>query len=201
MKNALRIVLQASPEEQSRLEALQSTFAEVCNALAPRVRDTRCWNRVTLHHLAYKDLRERFPRVGSQMICNAIYSVCRAARAVYQGPASPFKVNAAAGKALPLIRFSDRSPVFFDRHTLSLRGDELSLYTLDGRLRFRGAAGQLAEAGLPNRRLREVVMTRRADGMFQLDFLFAEGEAPAAGPTKGRADETIPDYVKLETET
>ena len=55
------MLLPATPEQAAHLQALQAAFAEVCNALAPQVRDTRCWNRVTLHHLAYKQLRERFP--------------------------------------------------------------------------------------------------------------------------------------------
>src|SRR5205085_1408721 len=113
---------QPSPEQAERLRQLQAAFAEVCNALAPTVRERRLWNRVTLHHLMYRPLRERFPAMGSQMVCNAIYAVCRAARIVYQHPASPFHVNRfPAAKLLPLLHFQAASPVFFDRHTLSLK--------------------------------------------------------------------------------
>jgi hypothetical protein len=42
--------------------------------------------------MAYKPLRERFPQLGSQMACNVIYSVSRAARHVYQHPSSPYNV-------------------------------------------------------------------------------------------------------------
>ncbi|MBI5275328.1 MAG: hypothetical protein HY854_02625 [Burkholderiales bacterium] len=200
MKNSLRLVLQVTPEQAARLEALQKAFAEVCNALAPIVRESRIWNRVTLHHMAYKSLREQFPAVGSQMICNAIYSVSRTARAVFQDAASPFNLQKLQGQPLPLLRFSDNSPVYFDRHTLSLRGDQLSLYTLDGRMRFRVSAGALSQAGFHERKLSEVVMSRRADGQYELAFRFAEGDETEAPPprVKLRTRRPIPEYVQLE---
>lgn len=77
MKKNLRISLQTSQEQKARLHELQQLFARACNALAPTVRDSRCWNRVVLHHMTYKALREQFPALGSQMACNAIYSVGR----------------------------------------------------------------------------------------------------------------------------
>lgn len=200
MKNSLRIVLRVSPEQAQRLVELQTAFAAVCNALAPRVSETRIWNRVTLHHMAYKQLREQFPAVGSQMICNAIYSVSKTARSVFQDPASPFNSQKNTGAPLPLLRFSDASPVYFDRHTLSLRADQLSLYTLDGRMRFRINQAPLAEAGFHDRKLQEVLLTRRADGQFELLFRFAteEGHPEPAPRAKMRRAGPIPDYVQLE---
>ena len=82
MSSTLRIALNAAPEQAARLEALQSMFAKACNSLAPLVQRTRCWNRVTLHHLAYRGLRDSFPTIGSQMACNVIYSVSRTCRIV-----------------------------------------------------------------------------------------------------------------------
>lgn len=201
MKNSLRIVLHVSPEQAERLAQLQKAFSAVCNALAPRVRETRIWNRVTLHHMAYKQLREQFPAVGSQMICNAIYSVSKTARSVFQQPDSPFNAQKLQGRELPLLRFADASPVYFDRHTLSLRGDQLSLYTLDGRMRFRVNTAALAEVGFHERKLQEVVLTRRTDGQFELHFRFApeEGEPQEPPPrVKMRRRGPIPDYVQLE---
>ena len=52
MNTALCIPLNGSPEQLASLRALQQAFAQVCNALAPLVQQSRCWNRVTLHHLA-----------------------------------------------------------------------------------------------------------------------------------------------------
>src|SRR5947209_7843010 len=109
----LRVRLQTTPEQRARLVALQAAFVEVCNALAPVVQQNRCWHRVTLHHLTYKSLRERFPSVGSQMVCNAIYSVCRTARLVFQHPDSPTSLARLNGNALPLLSFGQNSPVYF----------------------------------------------------------------------------------------
>ena len=59
MNTVLCVPLTPSVEQYARLVALQSAFAQACNALAPVVRETRVWNRVALHHLAYKPMRER----------------------------------------------------------------------------------------------------------------------------------------------
>ena len=90
MKFTVRIPLQTTPEQFQRLLALQRAFAGVCNAIVPTVARTRVWNRVALHHMTYRQLREQFPALGSQMVCNAIYAVSRMSRTVYQHPASPF---------------------------------------------------------------------------------------------------------------
>ncbi|MBP6760924.1 MAG: hypothetical protein KA131_04020, partial [Thauera sp.] len=117
MRTLLRIRLNTTPEQKDRLLALQAAFARVCNTLAPIVRESRCWNRVALHHMTYRQLREQFPEIGSQMVCNAIYSVCRASRLVYQHPKSPFNLTRLGERPLPLLRFADSCPVYFDRHT------------------------------------------------------------------------------------
>ena len=72
MNSYLRIPLETKPEQTARLLALQAAFAQACNALAPIVQQTRVWNRVSLHHLAYKMLCDKFPNMGSKMACNAI---------------------------------------------------------------------------------------------------------------------------------
>ncbi len=103
----LCIPLHAEPKAQQRLLDLQRGFARVCNALAPLVQQTRVWNRVALHHLAYRQLREQFPEMGSQMVCNAIYSVSRTGRLVFQHPQSPFSLARLGDKPLPLLRFTE----------------------------------------------------------------------------------------------
>ena len=115
MNFLLRVPLNASTEQQARLHALQAGFARVCNALAPTVQQTRVWNRVALHHLMYRTLRERFPEMGSQMVCNAIYAVSRTSRLLFQHADSPLNLTRLAGKPLPLVRFGDTNPVYFDR--------------------------------------------------------------------------------------
>ena len=176
MNSTLSVVLSTTPDQEARLQALQRAFAQVCNALAPQVQASRCWNRVALHHLAYRQLRERFPEVGSQMVCNAIYSVSRAARLVYQHPKSPFNVGRGGGvqPALPLLQFLPSAPVFFDRHTLSVKHNQLSMYTLDGRMRFELTLPTEQVALFERSRLREVVLSSRSNGQFELTFELAD---------------------------
>lgn len=200
MNSLLRIPLDTTPEQAQRLLALQQGFARVCNALAPLVRQTRVWNRVALHHLAYRQLREQFPEMGSQMVCNAIYSVSRTCRLVFQQPNSPLHLARLGEGPLPLLRFSDDCPVYFDRHTLSLKDGVLSLFTLDGRMRFQLSLKPADEALFHERKLREIVLTRGRDGGFALSFHLADAPPGQAGGTSGQEAE-IPEYVMLEEPT
>ena len=195
----LRIMLDASPEQASRLVALQAAFGQVCNALAPMVQRSRVWNRVALHHMAYKTLREQFPAMGSQMVCDAIYSVSRHSRAAFQHPQSPFNLTKLGERPLPLLRFSDVCPVYFDRHTLSLKDGQLSMYTLDGRMRFKLDLKPQDEANFHEKKLREIVLTRTPDGVFSLQFSFSEQDD---GGSAAEADDNnqgeLPEYVMVE---
>lgn len=198
MNFSLRIALNTNPEQLARLVALQAAFAEVCNALAPTVQQTRVWNRVALHHLTYRTLRERFPDLGSQMVCNAIYSVSRTSRLIFQHPQSPFNVARLGSGVLPLLRFSDSCPVYFDRHTLSVRNGQLSMFTLDGRMRFALALQPADEANFNEKKLREIALSRRQDGQFELSFLFGDGQDAGAAEAAATADAEIPEYVMVE---
>ncbi|MBK7004789.1 MAG: hypothetical protein IPH37_06265 [Burkholderiales bacterium] len=206
MKNVLRIPLNTTPEQLDRLLALQRVFAQVCNVLAPVVAQTRVWNRVALHHLMYRTVRERFPELGSQMVCNAIYSVSRTCRVVYQSPGSPFNLARLGDKPLPLLRFSDTCPVYFDRHTLSVKNGQLSMFTLDGRMRFALVLQAQAEAQFKEQKLFEIVMARQADGLFALSFVFGDeqGAQPGAvlqepsAATVESAGSDLPEYVLVE---
>jgi hypothetical protein len=179
MNFSVRIALTPSPEQHARLMALQAAFAQVCNELSPVVQHTRVWNRVALHHMAYKGLREKFPALGSQMVCNAIYSVSRASRLIFQTPGSPFHVSRLAGRALPLLRFTDTCPVYLDRHTLSLKQGQVSMFTLDGRMKFQLALSAQQETAFHTQKLLEIVL-QRVGLQFELAFQF--GPAAAAVP-------------------
>ena len=215
MTSMLRIPLHAEPKAHQRLLDLQRGFASVCNALAPLVQQTRVWNRVALHHLAYRQLREQFPEMGSQMVCNAIYSVSRTGRLVFQHPQSPFSLARLGDKPLPLLRFTEDCPVYFDRHTLSLKDGQLSMFTLDGRMRFQLALSAQDEALFHTGKLSEVVLSRQADGLFSLTFQLVNAEVPgsksmagaegvamslgtAAAEAAERSGGAIPHYVMVE---
>jgi len=204
MNSVLRIPLQADSEQVQRLQALQVGFAGVCNVLAPLVQQTKVWNRVALHHLSYRQLREQFPEMGSQMVCNAIYSVSRTARLVFQHPQSPFNLARLGDKPLPLLRFADSCPVYFDRHTLSLKAGQLSMFTLDGRMRFQLALAAQDEERFHTQKLREIVLSRRSDGVFELAFMLVSAQessnvqAHTGTDAVDGAEGEIPEYIVVE---
>ena len=199
MNFTLSIPLNTSPEQVQRLLALQQGFAQVCNALAAVVQQTRVWNRVALHHLTYRQMREQFPQMGSQMVCNAIYSVSRTCRMVFQHPQSPFHLSRLGDKPLPLLRFADSCPVYFDRHTLSLKAGQLSMFTLDGRMRFQLALGAEAEEAFQKRKLREIVLSRASGDRYTLSFVFSDSEIEASSsPVSVSEEAEIPEYVMVD---
>lgn len=195
MNFCLIVPLNPSAEQAARLQALQTAFAEVCNALAPVVQQTRCWNRVALHHLTYRMLRDRFPQMGSQMVCNAIYSVSRSYRLVLQHPASPWNVARHPERAIPQVNFLPDSPVYFDRHTLSLKDGKLSMYTLDGRMRFQLELKPEDLLHFQQDKLREIVLARTAQS-YQLSFWFTpNGEQEDADAVAPASSGELPEYL------
>lgn len=136
----------ATPEQSAALLALTNTFAQACNAIVPIAVENRCWNRVALHHFAYYPVRELLPALGSQMVCQAVHRVADAYKTL--------KANKgiAKDKPVPAIEFNVSS-VNFDKRTYSIKGDTVSLFTLDGRERIPFTAGKhqrnLLASGMP----------------------------------------------------
>lgn len=190
MHSQVNVRIALDPGQTQRLVELRETFAQACNHLSPIVQQTRCWNRVALHHMAYRSLRARFPALGSQMACNAIYSVSRTCRALFQNRESPYALHKLGSSPLPKVLFLPQSPVYFDRHTLSLKDGRVSMYTLDGRIKFNLMLDAAQEALFRAARLREVVMATDVDGM-TLSFHF-----DAVGDDDVRAVE-MPEYVTV----
>ncbi|MGH7966280.1 MAG: RNA-guided endonuclease TnpB family protein, partial [Candidatus Binatia bacterium] len=145
MQRTASIKLDVTPEQASQLTALQAAYADACNSLVSVVTVHRCWNRVALHHLTYARLRQETP-LGSQMTCNAIFTVCKAYKAQRERGRIRKEVP------VPPLNFR-RASVHFDKRTYTLRGESVSLYTLTGRIMVRMVLGtyqrQLLAAGLP----------------------------------------------------
>src|SRR3984893_7551348 len=120
------IRLNVTPVQAARLSALRTAYAEACNRLVPLVQAARCWNRVALHQLGYRRLRQE-TSLGAQLACNAIFTVCKAYRA-----------QRALGRiredmSIPSLSFH-RTSVHFDHRTYTLKGEAVSLNTLRGRM-------------------------------------------------------------------
>ncbi len=134
MKATISILLDTVQDQEQKLLNLQQAYHLVCNQIIPSVVENRCWNRVALHHFVYKKIREDSP-LGSQMVCNAIFSVCKAYKAKTIGEDEP----------IPVIQFRKYKSIHFDRRTYSIKGNVLSLYTLEGRIRIRMRMGLFQE--------------------------------------------------------
>jgi IS605 OrfB family transposase len=145
MLRTASIKLIVSDETGPVLEALQGAYTTACNALVPVVQEHRCWNRTALHQRTYRHLRATTP-LGSQMTCNAIFSVCKAYKSLKK------KGRIQNNQPVPGIRFK-RPAVHYDKKTYTLKNVSLSLYTLTGRMTVQMAPGehqqQLLSMGLP----------------------------------------------------
>jgi len=193
-----RVRLQTTPKQDEQLLALQRAFIDACNALAPLAQETRVWSRVGLHQLGYRRMRKLFPELGSQMICSAIYSVSRACRLVYQNADSPFNVQRVGSARLPVLRFSPDAPVYFDRHTLSVRSGKASMFTLDGRIRFNLPLAAEDEQRFREARLLEIMLMRGPDGL-ALIFTFADETASTGAANESRTAKQSPKRLSSTT--
>jgi hypothetical protein len=134
---------------------------------------------------------------------------------VFQLPASPFNLSKLGTKPLPLLQFAKSCPVYFDRHTLSIKGSKLSLFTLDGRMHFELTLAESQLLLFKSAKLREISLTRRLDGLYELSFwlesqqaltqqeaqaaLDGQSDAPdQAVPSILLSQSPIPDYVSVE---
>src|SRR5262245_60978404 len=115
MTRTASIRLNVTPEQAGRLSALRAAYAEACNLLVPLVQAARCWNRVNLHRLGYRRLRQETP-LGAQMVCNAIFSVCKA----YRSQRALGRIDPDA--PLPTLSFK-RTSVHFDHRTYTLKDE------------------------------------------------------------------------------
>jgi IS605 OrfB family transposase len=172
------IRLEPSHEQAAALAALQAAYANACNILVPVVQQNRVWNRVALHKLAYNMLRKQ-TTLGSQMCCNAIFSVCKA----YKGQKALGRIR--KNTPVPEIRF-DRGSVHFDKRTYSLKSDAVSLNTLSGRMvipmRLGDQQRRILESGVPKE---AELIFRKGRWYFNLVVESSEAQPVATGPVMG----------------
>jgi len=178
MMRTASLRLKVTSEQAARLSALRSAYAEACNGLVPLVREARCWNRVALHRLAYRRLRQETP-LGAQMACNAIFSVCKA----YRSQRALGRI--AQGTAVPEVSF-DHASVHFDHRTYTLKSEAVSLNTLQGRMGVTMILGdhqrQILKSGKPKE---AELVSRQGHWYFNLVVESLDRESVASGPVMG----------------
>jgi IS605 OrfB family transposase len=170
------IKLDPTPEQAKMLLRLQAAYAQACNALVPVVIENRCWNRVALHRLAYYRLRESSP-LGSQMVCSAIFTVCKA----YKSQSALKRI----GGTVPTINFS-RASVHFDKRTYSIAGQRLSLYSISGRIKVSMRLGESQRRMMDGATPKEAeLIHRRGRWFFNLVVETETSAALTSGPVLG----------------
>src|SRR3989304_8492905 len=131
MKRTISIRLDTTPEQNIKRFQLQEAYLFACNKIVHDVIAARCWNRVALHRLVYSKIRKT-SSLGSQMVCNAIYSVCKAYQAKSIFPK----------EEIPQICFRQGRSVHFDKRTYTIKNGIISLYTLGKRIKVPMRFGQ-----------------------------------------------------------
>lgn len=121
MKRTIAIKLNISEFQQKALCELQELFADGCNRVAAIAFSEKERNRVRLHHLCYRSLRQSLPKLGAQMCCNAIAKTAACLKAL---------------KKPKQVLFKNGCSVHFDKRTYSLKKGVLSLFTLQGRVQI-----------------------------------------------------------------
>ena len=178
MMRTVSIRLDVTLDQSARLHALQHAYVDACNLLVPVVQARRCWNRVDLHRLAYRQLRQQ-TALGAQMVCNAIFSVCKA----YRSQRALGRIDPKV--PVPVLCFN-RSSVHFDRRTYTLRGETLSLNTLRGRVLVQMILGdhqkRMMNAGIPKE---AELVSRLGKWFFNLVIESPDTESVVSGRTMG----------------
>lgn len=121
MKRTIAIKLNISALQNEALCELQEMFAKGCNEVARVAAVQKERNRIRLHHLCYRSLRQSLPKLGSQMCCNAIAKTASSLKAL---------------KHPKQLFFKKGCSVHFDKRTYSLKKGMLSLFTLHGRIQI-----------------------------------------------------------------
>ena len=121
MKRTIAIKIKVTDLQNELLCHLQELFVTACNQVASVAFLHKERNRVRLHHLSYRSLRQSLPDLGAQMCCNAIAKVSGALKARKDPKELVFKKNGS---------------IHFDKRTYSMKKGSLSLFTPKGRLQL-----------------------------------------------------------------
>ena len=163
--------LATTPEQSEALQVLAEQFAAACNMIVPTVIEHRCWNRVTLHHLVYYKVREAFPALGSQMVCQAIHRVADAYKTLHS--------NGEIKKTEPPPNsLFDSKSVNFDQRTYLLKDSTVSLFTMAGRIKPKLLYGQYQKTLLEGAKTKEARLICRKGVWYLNVFLEIVGVEP-----------------------
>jgi len=175
------------------------------------VQRTRVRKSVGLHHMHYRVLCEKISCLGFAISLQRYFALSGKSRVVFQMPASPFSLAKLGDNLIPFLQFASSYPACFDRHTPSIKGSKL-LFTLDCCMHFEPTSTEVQLLLFKAAKLREISLTRRLDGLYELAFWLESQQAltqqeaqaaldvqlPGDVPAALMAQSPIPDYVSIE---
>ena len=137
MKLTAKLKLLPTPEQHHALLQTLETANQACNAISQQAWEHQTFRRVPLHHLVYRQTRERFG-LSAQMVVRQIAKVADSYRTHRHGQHT----------------FSPHGAIAYDDRILSWRVEdqEVSIWTVDGRQRIPFACGAHQRALLGSRR-------------------------------------------------
>jgi predicted transposase len=75
MKLTIKAKLLANKEQYLSLKETMETFNDACNFISHVAFENKRFGQVSLHHLVYRQAREKFPKLSSQFIVRSIAKV------------------------------------------------------------------------------------------------------------------------------
>jgi IS605 OrfB family transposase len=129
---------------------------------------------VKLHRAAYYIIRKVLPDLGSQMVIKAVHKAAGAYKTLLANKPVFRKED------WPIVKFGKSHSVHFDKRTYSLRGDSLSLFTLDGRMVVNFRPGDFQRRYLADGTPKEAELVRKRKGWFFNLVLDLPDPVPAA---------------------
>lgn len=175
---ALVVPLALSPDQHAMYSRLADLYNRVWGSAVSWCDANHTVSAVAAHKALYAGLRDRFPQLPSQFVCNALRDAAGAVRSW----------NSNHPKRGWSLRASRRKPtVRFDLRTMSLRGNLLTLSSMHGQKRQRFLLPSIPawfDERYPERRLQAVTLVLDSNGlMARLTLTF---RIPKAEPVEGR---------------
>lgn len=175
---ALVLPLALSPDQHAMYSRLADLYNRVWGSAVSWYDAHRTVNAVGAHKALYSGLRNRFPQLPSQFVCNALRDAAGAVRS-WNSNHPKRKWSLRASRKRPTIRF--------DLRTMGLRGNLLTLSSMHGQKRQKFLLPPIPawfDERYPERRLRTATLVLDSTGLVaRLTLTF---RIPKAEPVEGR---------------
>lgn len=119
MKKIITVKLIPNSRQEEALKHTVVCFREICNWFSEKAFESKKFNKIVLQKEQYKECRKRFEQFSSQLIVRAISVVCDSYK-----------------KDKRNLRIFRKDTVVYDARVISWKNDEVSIWTIDGRLKI-----------------------------------------------------------------